>query len=234
MIKTITDAISHATCSIARDLGVKAIITSTKSGYTARAVAKFRPEVPIIAVTPREKVTRTLQIVRGVWPLQVEDTRSTDEMFKEAVEGALKSGLVQKGDMVVITAGAPVNVTGTTNLIRVHIVGDVLLRGTGIGSRPVSGTVFVARNAKEAMIMPEGSILVVSGTDRDIIQVLRRSSAVIAEEGGLTSHAAIIGLEMNIPVIVGAKGATELLATGDEITMDTQRGLIYRGKVDVK
>ncbi|MDK2878073.1 MAG: pyruvate kinase [Thermoanaerobacteraceae bacterium] len=234
VIKTITDAISHATCSIARDLGVKAIITSTKSGYTARAVAKFRPEVPIIAVTPREKVTRTLQIVRGVWPLQVEDTRSTDEMFKEAVEGALKSGLVQKGDMVVITAGAPVNVTGTTNLIRVHIVGDVLLRGTGIGSRPVSGTVFVARNAKEAMIMPEGSILVVSGTDRDIIQVLRRSSAVIAEEGGLTSHAAIIGLEMNIPVIVGAKGATELLATGDEITMDTQRGLIYRGKVDVK
>lgn len=234
VIKTITDAISHATCSIARDLGVKAIITSTKSGYTARAVAKFRPEVPIIAVTPRKKVTRTLQIVRGVWPLQVEDTRSTDEMFKEAVEGALKSGLVQKGDMVVITAGAPVNVTGTTNLIRVHIVGDVLLRGTGIGSRPVSGTVFVARNAKEAMIMPEGSILVVSGTDRDIIQVLRRSSAVIAEEGGLTSHAAIIGLEMNIPVIVGAKGATELLATGDEITMDTQRGLIYRGKVDVK
>lgn len=233
-IKTITDAISHATCSIARDLEVKAIITSTKSGYTARAVAKFRPEVPIIAVTPRQKVTRTLQIVRGVWPLEVEDTRSTDEMFKEAVEGALKSGLVQKGDMVVITAGAPANVTGTTNLIRVHIVGDVLLRGTGIGNGSISGTAFVARNAKEAMIMPAGSILVVPATDKDLMETLQRSAAIIAEEGGLTSHAAIAGLELNIPVIVGAKGATELLTTGDEITMDAQRGLVYRGKVDVK
>lgn len=126
---TITDAISHATCSIASDLGVRAVITSTKSGYTARAVAKFRPEVPIIAVTPSRKVTRTLQIVRGVWPLQVKDTRSTDEMFKEAVEGALKSNLVQNGDTVVITAGLPVNVAGTTNLIRVCIVGAPMDKG---------------------------------------------------------------------------------------------------------
>ncbi|MDI3480527.1 MAG: pyruvate kinase [Tepidanaerobacteraceae bacterium] len=124
VIKTVTDAISHASCSIAYDLGVKAIITSTKSGHTARAVAKFRPEIPIIAVTPREKVIKTLQIVRGVWPLQVKDTRSTDEMFKEAVKGALKSRIVQKGDKVVITAGVPVNVTGTTNLIRVYIIDE--------------------------------------------------------------------------------------------------------------
>lgn len=233
-IKTITDAISHATCSIAKDLGVKAIITSTKSGYTAREVAKFRPEIPIIAVTPREKVLRTLQIVRGVWPLQVGNTHSTDEMFKEAVEGALKSGQVQKGDMVVITAGVPVNVTGTTNLVRVFIVGDVVLRGTGIGNKPVSGTAFVAGNSKEAAAMPEGAILVMTGTDRDIMKILRRASAIIAEEGGITSHAAIVGLELNIPVLVGAKGATELISTGDEITLDTQRGIVYRGKVDVK
>lgn len=123
-VNSVTDAISHATCSIASELGAKAIITSTKSGYTARAVAKFRPQVPIIAVTFKEKVIKTLQIVRGVIPLEVKETSSTDEMFIEAVKGALSSEMVEKGDLVVITAGVPVNVTGTTNLIRVHIVGE--------------------------------------------------------------------------------------------------------------
>ena len=121
-VKSITDAISHATCSIASELGAKAIITSTKSGYTARAVAKFRPAAPIIAVTYNEKVIKTLQLIRGVTPLKVNETSSTDEMFHEALKGAVTSGMVKSGDLVVITAGVPINVTGTTNLIRVHVV----------------------------------------------------------------------------------------------------------------
>ncbi|HHY42942.1 MAG TPA: pyruvate kinase [Thermoanaerobacterales bacterium] len=121
-VKSITDAISHATCSIALELGAKAIITSTKSGYTARAVAKFRPKAPIIAVTYNEKVIKTLQLIRGVMPLKVNKTSTTDEMFHEALKGAVNSGMVKSGDLVVITAGVPVNVTGTTNLIRVHVV----------------------------------------------------------------------------------------------------------------
>lgn len=121
-VKSITDAISHATCSIASELGAKAIITSTKSGYTARAVAKFRPKAPIIAVTYNEKVIKTLQLIRGVMPLKVNKTSTTDEMFHEALKGAVTSGMVISGDLVVITAGVPVNVTGTTNLIRVHVV----------------------------------------------------------------------------------------------------------------
>ena len=121
-VKSITDAISHATCSIALELGAKAIITSTKSGYTARAVAKFRPKAPIIAVTYNEKVIKTLQLIRGVMPLKVNKTSTTDEMFHEALKGAVTSGMVKSGDLVVITAGVPVNVTGTTNLIRVHVV----------------------------------------------------------------------------------------------------------------
>ena len=121
-VKSITDAISHATCSIASELGAKAIITSTKSGYTARAVAKFRPKAPIIAVTFNEKVIKTLQLIRGVIPLKVKQTFSTDEMFREAINGALNSGIVISGDLVVITAGVPINISGTTNLIRVHVV----------------------------------------------------------------------------------------------------------------
>lgn len=233
-IHTVTDAICHATCNIARELSARAIITSTKSGYSARAVAKFKPTAPIIAVTARPEVTKTLQVVRGVWPLKVKHTSSTDEMFKEAVIGALSTGLVKKGDLVVITAGVPVNVVGTTNLIRVHVIGDVILKGTGIGTRPVFGTVYVAHSLRDAEMMPQGSILVISTTDKEYVPILSRASAIIAEEGGLTSHTAIAGLEMDIPVIVGADGAIERLITGDEITIDTQRGLIYRGKVDVK
>lgn len=233
-VKSVTDAISHATCSIASELGAKAIITSTRSGYTARAVAKYRPSVPIIAVTFREKVLKTLQIVRGVKPLRVKETSSTDEMFKEAINGALSSGIVKKGDLVVITAGVPVNVTGTSNLIRVHIVGDVILQGYGVGYKAISGKVFVAKNAKEAITMPEKSIIVTKSTNKDFIPSLKKAIGIIAEKGGLTSHAAIIGLEMNIPVIVGVDEATEKLRSGEEITIDTQRGLVYRGKVDVK
>lgn len=234
IIKTVTDAISHATYTIARDLCAAAIITSTKSGYTARMVAKFRPQAPIIAVTPKEKVLKTLQIVWGVYPIKINEVISTDEMFREAISGALSSGIIKKGDLVVITAGVPVNVTGTTNLIRVHIVGEVILKGTGIGNKFVTGIAFVADTLKKAKEMPDGAILVVDATDADYTPIIKRASAVITQEGGLTSHAAILGLEFGIPVVVGAEGATERIRTGEEITVDSQRGLIFRGRVDVK
>lgn len=231
---TVTDAISHATYAIARDLKVKAIITSTKSGYTARAVSKYRPDVQIIAVTSNEKVYKTLLIVRGVIPVKIEPTRSTDEMFSKAVESARKSGYVQNGDLVIITAGVPVNASGTTNLIRVLVVGDVTLRGIGVGNKAVNGTAYVVKSFNEIIAMPDGAILVVHSTDKNYLPYLKRASAIITETGGLTSHAAIVGIEMKIPVIVGATGACDIISTGDEITMDVHRGLIYRGKVDVR
>lgn len=234
VINTITDAISYATCTMAHELRAKAIITSTKSGYSAKAVAKYRPKAPIIAVTPKNKVMKILQIVRGVWPLKVKDTKSTDEMFNEAINGALSSKMIKSGELVVITAGVPANMTGTTNLVRVHVVGDIILKGTGIGSRPVFGEVFVAKTPGESSLMPDGAILVVHSTDKSMIPIMKKASAVITEQGGITSHAAIAGLEMNIPVIVGAEKATERLATGYEITLDPVRGMIYQGKVDIR
>lgn len=234
VVNTITDAISYATCNLAHKLRAKAIITSTKSGYTAKAVAKYRPKAPIIAVTPNDKVMKTLQIVRGVWPLKVNDTKSTDEMFNEAIKGALNSKMIKSGELAVITAGVPANMTGTTNLIRVHVVGDIILEGIGIGSRPVFGEVFVAKTPGESALMPDGAILVVNSTDKSMIPIIKKASAVITEQGGITSHAAIAGLEMNIPVIVGAARATERLATGYEVTLDPERGLVYQGKVDIR
>lgn len=227
---TVTDAISYATCTTATDLEAAAILTSTETGYTARMVAKYRPRCPIVAVTPHAPVLRRLSLVWGVEPLLVRRISSTDEMIDTAIEAGLAAGLIRAGDLVVITAGVPVGVHGTTNLLKVHTVGNILARGVGIGPAAVTGTVRVARTAREAIAkVTPGDILVAPATDRDYIPALQKAAAVVTEAGGLTSHAAIVGLEFGIAVIVGVEGATAILRDGEKITVDPQRGLIYAG-----
>lgn len=231
---TITDSISYATCNIALDLQAAAIITPTASGSTARMVSKYRPLAPIIAASPREEVLRSLCLVWGVNPLLVAHADGTDEMITRAVDGALEARMIKSGDLVVITAGVPVGVPGTTNLIKVHIIGEVLARGTGIGPRTAVGTVRITRTGEEAKAKVQpGDILVTIATDRDFIPAMERVGAVITEEGGLTSHAAIVGLNLGIPVVVGVEGATSLLEDGITVTVDSRRGLIYRGVTKV-
>lgn len=232
--RTVTDAISYATCSTAQDLGAAAIITSTESGYTAKMVSKYRPRAPIIAVTPHARVLRRLALVWGVQPLLVKFTTGTDEMISSALEVSLAAGFIKGGDLVVITAGVPVGVHGTTNLLRVHTVGDILARGTGIGHRAVTGTVRIVRTSREAEeTVKRGDILVAPATDSDYVEVMARAAAVITEVGGLTSHAAIVCLEFGIPVVVGVEAATAILPDGEKVTVDSQRGLIYSGAARV-
>lgn len=227
---TVTDAIAYGTCTTAADLGAAAIVTATQSGYTARMVARYRPPCPIVAVTPSQKVLRQMALVWGVHPLLVREISDTDTMIAASIQAALDAQFIKGGDLVVITAGVPVSVSGTTNLIKVHTVGTVLARGTGIGSRAVSGTVRIARSAAEAEAkVNPGDILVAASTDRDYVPVIQRAGAVVTEEGGLTSHAAIVGLQFGRPVIVGVEGATSILTDGETITIDSQRGLIYSG-----
>lgn len=232
--RTVTDAISYATCATAQDLGAAAIISSTESGHTAKMVSKYRPRAPIIAVTPHARVMRKLALTWGVQPLLAGVRKNTDEMMTAAIEVSLSAGLIKGGDLVVITAGVPVGVHGTTNLIRVHTVGDILARGTGIGQRAVTGTVRVARTVREALDkMKPGDILVTPATDSDYIPAMKKAGAVITEVGGLTSHAAIVCLEFGIPVIVGVEAATAVLPDGEITTVDGQRGLIYSGAARV-
>jgi pyruvate kinase len=234
MPNTTTDAISHATCTIAQDLGAAAVITSTSSGFTARMVSKYRPKAPIIAASPNERVRRKLCLIWGVYPLAVLQTDSTDEMIKQAVDTSLAEGLIKCGDLIVITAGVPVGVPGTTNLIKVHVVGKVLARGTGIGNRAVIGKVRLCRTPEEAVQkVSTGDILVTISTDRDYMPALQKAGAIITEEGGLTSHAAIVGLNLGIPVVVGVAGATKILKDNGTVTVDSMRGLIYRGSTTV-
>jgi pyruvate kinase len=146
----------------------------------------------------------------------------------------VNSGIVKHGDLVVITAGVPVGEAGTTNLMKIHVVGDIIARAQGIGRKSAFGKVVIAQNAQEAMekVKP-GSILVTIGSDRDMVPAIEKCAALITQEGGLTSHAAVVGLNLGIPVIVGVEDALELFRDGQEITVDATRGVIYNGHASV-
>ncbi|GAK02935.1 LOW QUALITY PROTEIN: pyruvate kinase [Geomicrobium sp. JCM 19037] len=231
---TITNSISQAVSKTALALNSSAILTATESGYTARLVSKYRPKAKIIAVTSDERVQRRLNLVWGVHPLLGTKVETTDEMFDETVSVALSNDEIQHGDLVVITAGVPVGKVGTTNIMKVHVIGEVAAKGQGIGRTTASGRAVVAEQANDANErMSPGDILVTRSTDKDMMPAFEKASAVITEEGGLTCHAAVVGITLGIPVIVGVSEAIRIFEDGEELTVDSARGDIYKGHASV-
>jgi pyruvate kinase len=231
---SVTEAISQAVAVSALDLNAAAIVTSTQSGFTARMVAKYRPKAPIIAVTNDERVMRRLALIWGVKPVLGEIAETTDAMFENAVAGARSTGLISLGDTIVITAGVPVGRAGTTNLIKIHHVGELLAQGQGIGSQTATGRIVVARTPEEANArVTAGSILVTVSTDKEYMPAFEKAAAVITEQGGITSHAAVCGINLGIPVILGISNATELLMDGTEVTVYGETGVVYSGQAKV-
>ncbi|CAK7074122.1 pyruvate kinase [Tissierella sp. P1] len=229
-----TNAIGKATCTTAMDLGASAIITATSSGYTSKAISKFRPKSPIIAATTTESVMRRLSLVWGVYPVLSPYSNSTDDVIELSIQSAVDKGYIKEGDLVVITAGIPVGTSGSTNLIKVHTIGKVLLKGMGIGKDSTLGRVCIANNGEELMKkFRDGDVIVSKDTDREMVKFMEKASAIITEQGGLTSHAAIVGLNLNKPTIVGAQDATTILEDGEIITVDSTTGLIYKGEARV-
>jgi len=233
--RTTTEAISHATVQVAHELNAASIITDTQSGYAARMVSKYRPKAQIVAVTPNQRVIHKMLLMWGVQPILRRAAKNSDEMVENAITSAIASGIVNEGDLVVLTAGVHATGTGTTNMIRVHVVGDVLARGVGIGQTAVTGKVCVARSIKdvEENFKP-GQVLVIGCVDEQTARYAATASAIIAEEGGLTSHAAIVGISYGIPVIVGVDGATLVLTDGSVVTVDATRGLVYNGEINAR
>lgn len=222
----VTNAISHAACTTAHDLKARAIITVTKSGSTARQLSKFRPNTPIIGCTVDEHVCRQLNLSWGVQPMVISEEKDTDALFERAVDAAAQAGAVESGDLVVITAGMPLGVSGTTNMMKVHVVGHVLVTGQGMSGRSVSARLCVVRGPEDLENFRDGDILAVAETDNAMVDYLRRASGIITEQPGQNSHAAIAGLAMNKPVIIGAAHATDILKSGAVVTMDAATGRV--------
>ncbi|WP_129727811.1 MULTISPECIES: pyruvate kinase [Bacillaceae] len=228
---SIADAICQSVAHTALSLDVVAIVAPTESGHTAKMISKYRPKSPIIAVSADDRVCRKLALVWGVQAYLAQDpVYSTDEMLEGAIQASKDTGIVKSGDTVVIAAGVPIGETGTTNLMKVHVVGEQIVKGQGIGRKSSKGRVVVAKTAEEALAkMHPGAILVTTSTDKDMMPAVEQASALVIEEGGLTSHAAVVGVSIGIPVIVGVNNATSILKDDQEVTVDAARGIVYNG-----
>lgn len=231
--RSIPNAISFAVGQIAEQLQAAAIMTLTKTGATARNVSKFRPYTPILAITPHVDVARQLQLVWGVRPLLVLDLPSTGQTFQAAINVAQEKQLLAEGDLVVMTAGTLQGVPGSTDLIKVEMVTAVLGQGIGVGQGSVSGLARVAHKAMDVGNFNAGEILVVPSTNADFVDLIRKAGGIITEDETLNSHAAIIGLRLGVPVIVGVKNATQIIRDGAILTLDTHRGLVYSGAMGI-
>ena len=224
----VTSAISHATCTTAHDLGATAIITVSKSGSTSRMLSKYRPVCPIIGGTPDEKVWRQMNMSWGVCPVMIEEKDNTDELIDHVTETAQQKGLLKNGDLVVLTAGIPLGVSGTTNLMKVHLVGNILCTGTTIiNDLSAHGHLAVCKSDEEALLnVKEGEILVIKETNNSLLPIMKKCAGIITETDGADSHAAIVCLALNKPVIVGAKNATQLLKNGANVNMYSGKSVV--------
>lgn len=227
-----TEAIGESVVRTAQELGVKTIIAATNSGYTARMISKYRPDADIVALTFDEKIQHSLGIVWGVTPLLTERPKSTDDMFEIATKVAKEKGFVKDGDLAIIVAGVPVGESGTTNVMKLQIVGSKLAQGLGVGNGSIIGRAVVAKSAEEANSkVSDGDILVTKVTDSDYLPAIKKAAGLVVEASGLTSHSAVVGLSLGIPVVVGTTDAAEKISDGATITVDARRGAIYQGKI---
>lgn len=230
--RSVTNAISYACCATANDLKASCIITVTKSGYTGRMVSMFRPMSPILCCTMGEHVWRQLNLVWGCIPTIFSATyNNTDDVFNEAISKAVELKLAKNGDSVIIIAGVPIGVSGTTNTLKVHIVGDVLVKGKGVGDKVISGKGVIIKVLEEAeKFFQKGDILITHETNNDFLPYIKKASALIVEsDANENNHAEIVAKALDIPVILGAKNATEMIRNGILITIDSKKGFVYNG-----
>ena len=223
----VTSAISHATVTSAHDLKASAIITVTKSGQTARVISRYRPNCTIVGCTTNEHVWRQLNLSWGVVPLMIDEEENTDDLFEHAVDAAQRAGLIRDGELVVLTAGVPLGIPGTTNLMKVHVVGHMLVRGTGVSGKVVTAPLFVANSYEDVKdVFKAGDILVCRQTTREMLPLVRKASGLILEDGNPEGHGALAGMSLDIPVIIGAKNACSILKSGAVVTMDGETGVV--------
>ena len=226
---SMTNSIGRSACVIARDLHANAIITATTSGNTSKAIAKFRPETPIIASTPFEKIKNQLSLVWGVRPVKVLNFKDTDNLIDASMEVAVKKGFLKSGDLVVLTAGVPTGIAGSTNLLKIENVSEILGRGTAIGKKKKKARAVVVNTFEEleANFEPK-DIIICNGTDGRMIPYMEKSSGFVTEEAGFTSNGAVSAISLNKTAIVGVRDITKLIKTGDMITIDGTDGTVRR------
>lgn len=229
-----TNVIAMSVVQMSHRLSANGIVAATTTGTTARSISKFRPDNTIAATTYSDRVARSLALVWGVYPVITKQVEHTDELIDTSIYSALRAGLIFEGELIVLTAGIPAGIGGTTNLIKVHTVGKVVLQGQAIGSGSVVGRVCKGSTRAELENkFVDGDILVAKSTDADIVEFIEKSSGIIVEEGGLTSHGAISAIHYKKPAIIGVNYEMASIEDGQVITLDAISGIVYEGVAKV-
>ena len=224
---SIADAVCHGACTTAIKIGADAIMTVSKSGDTARLLSKYRPAQLIYACVLDHHVARHLCISWGVYPLVMPLMPTPDQVMKESEKLCHKAGYIKSGDMVVVVAGFP-KVESGTNMITIHLVGDSLVDGAGVCGGTATGEICVCNTDEEVIEkFQPGQILVVHTTSNNILTYVKQAAAIIAEEPGMSSHAAVVGLTLDKPVIIGATNATKNLRDGMKVSVDAGHGVVH-------
>ena len=228
----ITNAISMAACATAAELNTAAISTITRSGFTARMISKHRPICPLIASTSDERVWRQMNLIWGCKPMHYTGELPKGGVFDTALKIAISSGLLKNGDTVVSALGMPLGFSGATNTLRVDIVGDVLCKGKGVGTKKVSGTarVITSRDGVERTFH-QGDILVTTATDSSFMPYIRKAGAIVVGplDQNVNSHAEVSGSALDIPVIVCNAKVVDFIPAHSLITVDAEKGFVYKG-----
>ncbi|WP_340098653.1 pyruvate kinase [Salinibaculum salinum] len=227
--ETKTDALARSARYLARDIDASAVITVSESGYTALKAAKYRPDMPIVAVTPNEQTRNQLRLSWGITAESVlYDAENTDTVVQTAVQTAIDIGVVSPGDTVVILAGMMTEFEDldTSNMLKVHVAAETLASGRSIVEGLVSGPLAYITDG-DFTAVPDGAILVVpeafeEGFEGD----LERIGGIIDTHGSVTGYAAIVARELSVPMIADADLPSDIPA-GTVVTLDAERGVVY-------
>lgn len=228
---SLTYAVSGATVNAAHDLGAKAILTITSSGFTARKLAMHRPSCNIYAMTQTEEVRRKLSIVSGVETFILHPTENLDEIFKEMSMVPVEHGLLNMGDVVVITCGVPFGVIGTTNTMKIHVVGEFIYKGIGIGKTKYEG--FVKFITDKFNKTDSGFILYADHLTKSDYDIVKKAGAIITKTGGYSSNAAKWARKLNIPAVIGVDHIDEQIVSGMKLTVDAKISLIHNAITNI-
>jgi len=228
-----TDALARSARFLARDVDASAVVVASESGYTALKTAKFRPGVPVVAVTPNDRVRRQLALSWGVnaqYAELAEDSAST--VIENAAQTALDAGVAESGDMVVVLSGMMTALEGTdtTNTLKVHVVAQTLAVGRAVVEGWASGPVARLTDG-DLTDVPDGAVLVLEPDfDDEFRGDLDRVTGILTAQPGMTSYPAMVARELDVPMVSGAE-LDAAVTDGTVVTLDAQRGIVYGGEI---
>jgi len=227
-----TEALARSARYLARDIGASAVVAASESGYTARKTAKFRPQVPILATTPDDRVRRQLALVWGVIPRYCDYKENVETILEGSVQKAIDAEAAESGDTVVAISGMMSNLerSQTTNMLKVHVAAERIADGKQIVGGRVAGPL-VRLDDGDLSEIPEGAIVSLSADfDGEFTGDMESIGGIVDSRDGMTGYPAVIARELGIPMLSSAP-IPERIEDGETISLDAERGIVFEGDV---